>query len=138
VAVYNFSDALKGGKLLLDFTNDRKRIYQALCRYFGGGTAIALEEIEELRCKARRGAPDVFLITDMQITNLEMVIAYLARVQGRVTAVHIGETTSALQFKKATAGWKNVSVFAVNRREDIPRIILGQVKEYLRLGQLGK
>ncbi len=138
VAVYNFSDAPKGGRLLLDFTDDRKRIYQALCRYFGGGTALALEELEGLRHRARRAAPDVFLITDMQITNLETVIAYLSQLEGRLTAVHIGETTSALQFKKATAGWKNVNVFAVNRREDIPRIILGQVKEYLYVGQLRK
>jgi Mg-chelatase subunit ChlD len=138
VAVYNFSDAPKGGRLLLDFTRDRKRIYQALCHYFGGGTALALEGLEELRHRARQGAPDVFLITDMQITNLETVIAYFSQVEGRITAVHIGETSSALQFKKAAAEWKNVSVFAVSRREDIPRIVLGQVKEYLRLGQLGR
>ena len=138
VAVYNFSDAPKGGRLLLDFTRDRKHIYQALCHYFGGGTALALEGLEELRHRARQGAPDVFLITDMQITNLETVIAYFSQVEGRITAVHIGETSSALQFKKAAAEWKNVSVFAVSRREDIPRIVLGQVKEYLRLGQLGR
>jgi len=138
VAVYNFGDAPAGDKLLLDFTSDRKRIYQALCRYFGAGTALSLEDLEELRHKARRGAPDVFLITDMQITNLETVISYLSQMEGRLTAVHIGETASALHFKKATAEWKNVSVFAVGRKEDVPRIILGQVREYLRPGQFGR
>src|SRR5437762_10546708 len=32
VAVYNFGDAPAGDKLLLDFTTDRKRIYQELDR----------------------------------------------------------------------------------------------------------
>jgi hypothetical protein len=68
----------------------------------------------------------------MAITNLEPMTAYLAQIEGRIAAVHIGETDAAGYFKKATAGWKNVSVFAVTRKEDIPRIILGQVKEYLR------
>jgi hypothetical protein len=138
VAVYNFSDAPAGDSFSLDFTTDRKHIYQALCRYFGGGTALALEEFDALLHTARRSAPDVFLITDMAITNLETVTNYLAKVDGRITAVHIGETESALQFKKATAGWKNVSVFPVTRKEDIPRIILGQVSEYLRPGPLGR
>jgi Mg-chelatase subunit ChlD len=137
VAVYNFSDAPAGDSLSLDFTTDRRHIYQALCRYFGGGTALALEEFDELRRRASRGAPDVFLITDMAITNLEMMTTYLSQIDGRITAVHIGETESALHFKKAVAGWKNVSVFPVGRKEDIPRIILGQVKEYLRPGQFG-
>ena len=134
VAVYNFSDAPAGDSLSLDFTTDRKRIYQTLCRYFGGGTDLALEEFDELRLKARRGAPDVFLITDMAITNLETMTTYLSQIEGRITAVHVGETPSAVFFKQATAGWKHVSVFAVSRKEDIPRIILGQVKEYLRFG----
>jgi hypothetical protein len=138
VAVYNFSDAPAGDRFALDFTSDRRRIYQALCRYFGGGTALALEEFDELLHKARRTAPDIFLITDMAITNLETMTTYLSRIEGRLTAVHIGETGSALQFKQATAGWKNVSVFAITQKEDIPRIILGQVKEYLRPGRFGK
>jgi hypothetical protein len=138
VAVYNFSDAPAGDSFSLDFTTDRKHIYRALCRYFGGGTALALEEFDELCRKARRGAPDVFLITDMAITNLETMTAYFSQFDGRITAVHIGETGSALQFKQATAGWDNVSVFAITRKEDIPRIILGQVKEYLRPGQFSK
>ncbi len=137
VAVYNFSDAPAGDSLSLDFTTDRKRIYQALCRYFGGGTALALEEFDELRRKGRRGTPDVFFITDMAITNLEPMTAYLSQIEGRITAVHIGETEAAGYFKRATAGWKNLNVFAVTRKEDLPRIILGQVKEYLRPGQFG-
>ncbi len=137
VAVYNFSDVPKGGKLLLDFSRDRRKIYQALCRYFGGGTVLTLEELEVLRQRARQGAPDIFFITDMQITNLQAVLSYLAQVQGRVTAVHIGETSSAQEFRQAASGWKNVSVFAVRQKEDIPRIILGQVKAYLSSGLLG-
>lgn len=134
VAVYNFSDAAAGDKLLLDFTNDRKRIYQALCRYFGGGTVLALEELDQLLRAARRDAPDIFFITDMQIPHLQTVIDYLSQLKGRITAVHLGDTESALAFKKETARWKNATVFAVHQKEDIPRIILGQVKEYLRYG----
>ena len=74
----------------------------------------------------------------MAITNLETMTAYLSQIEGRITAVHIGETEAALQFKKATAGWKNVNVFPISKKEDIPRIILGQVKEYLRPGPFGR
>jgi hypothetical protein len=135
VAIYNFSDVPAGDKLLLNFTNDRKRIYQALCRYFGGGTVFALEELDRLLQAARRDTPDIFLITDMQIPNLQTVIDHLSQLEGRITAVHIGDTESAEEFKQKTARWNNASVFAVRQREDIPRIILGQVKTYLRLGQ---
>ncbi|MBI4641040.1 MAG: VWA domain-containing protein [Candidatus Tectomicrobia bacterium] len=132
VAVYNFSDAQMGGKLLLDFGTDRKQIYHVLCRYFGGGTNLALEELDLLHRKGQKMTPDIFLITDMQITNLESVIGYLSTLQSRITAVHIGENSSASQFKAATSKWKNISVFPIVQRQDIPKIILGQVREYLK------
>ncbi len=139
VAVYNFSDVPAGDKLLLDFTTERKHVYQALCRYFGGGTVFSVEELDELLQVVERDSPDmspdIFLITDMQIPNLQNVIDYLSTLKGRITAVHIGDTDSAAEFKKETARWKNASVFAVQSREDIPHIVLGQVKTYLGYGQ---
>lgn len=135
VAVYNFSDVPAGDKLLLDFTTERKEVYKALCRYFGGGTVFSFEELDELLNIVERDTPDIFFITDMQIPNLQSLIEYLSQLTGRITAVHIGDTDSAAEFKKETARWKNAQVFSVQSREDIPHIILGQVKSYLGYGQ---
>lgn len=139
VAVYNFSDVPAGDKLLLDFTTERKHVYQALCRYFGGGTVFTFEELDELLQAFDQDSldmsPDIFLITDMQIPNLQNIIDYLSNLKGRLTAVHIGDTDSAAGFKKETDQWKNASVFAVQSREDVPHIVLGQVKTYLGYGQ---
>ena len=135
VAVYNFSDVPAGDKLLLDFSKERKQVYQALCRYFGGGTVFSFEELDELLRLVEHDMPDIFFITDMQIPNLQSLIDYLSELTGRITAVHIGDTDSAAIFKKETARWKNAQVFSVQRREDIPHIVLGQVKTYLGYGQ---
>jgi hypothetical protein len=52
VAVYNFSDATQGGLERLDFTEDRDAIYRTLCRHFGGGTELALEDFQSFgRCR---------------------------------------------------------------------------------------
>jgi len=128
VAVYNFSDAQAGGCLVLPYTRKRKEIYRALCHYFGGGTRLLMEEIEGLQSEQ---VPDIFLITDMQITNLELLIEYFNRCENRVTAVHIGENSQAKVFQRSVAVRNNVSVYAVEKREDIPRIVLGKVREYL-------
>lgn len=138
VAVYNFSDVPAGDKLVLGFSRERKPVYQALCRYFGGGTVFSFEELDELLRLVAHDRPDIFFITDMQIPDLHSLIAYLSELTGRITAVHIGETDSAAVFKKETAGWKNAQVFSVRRREDIPRIVLGQVKTCLGYGQSAK
>jgi len=128
VAVYNFSDALAGGKEHLPFTKSRALVYRVLCRYFGGGTALDLPEITSL---VREIEADIFLITDMQITNLDQTIARLSALNNRVTAVHVGKKPGALRFIKAAKRTANISVFGVEQPADIPRIVLGSVRSYL-------
>lgn len=128
-AVYNFSDALRGNKVILEFCRDRERIYHAICRYFGGGTALDTDDIAYLLSGAKR--PDIFIITDMQITNLERLIDFFTKIDNRVTAVHLGSNVHTARFREGTNQRKNISLFNVKEREDIPKIVLGKVKEYL-------
>jgi hypothetical protein len=130
VAVYNFSDAYQDGKTVLPFTTDRQAIYQGLCVYHGGGTALRLRDLEEVRRTATGGAPDLLLITDMQITNLEEVIEYLVGVEGRITVIHIGENRSTEHFRRATREHPRLYIFTVHNTQDIPHIVLGQVRSY--------
>jgi hypothetical protein len=130
VAVYNFSDAPMGGKEVLDYTKKREMIYRSLCKYFGGGTALDLEDLIPLVQRSKN--LDLFVITDMKITNLETLIGYFAQINNRITAVHIGENPYTARFEKAAESKKNISLFAVKRKEDIPNIVLGKIKEYFR------
>jgi hypothetical protein len=132
VAVYNFSDAPAGGREYLPFTRSRPLAYRVLCRYFGGGTALDLREITSL---VRDIEADIFLITDMQITNLDQTIARLSALSNRVTAVHVGKKPGALRFIKAAKRTANISVFGVEQPADIPRIVLGSVRSYLADGK---
>ena len=128
VAVYNFSDAPAGGSEYLPFTRSRSLIYQVLCRYFGGGTALDLDEVTGV---AEASEADIFLITDMQITNLDQTISRFSSLHNRVTAVHVGKKSGALRFIKASVKNENISVFGVNSSNDIPLIVLGSARTYL-------
>ena len=128
VAIYNFSDAPMGGKDILNYTNKREEIYRVLCKYFGGGTALDLEDLIPL-IQGRKSL-DLFIITDMKITNLEALISFFGQIQNRITAVHIGENPYAARFEKAVEKKKNINIFAVKRKEDIPHIVLGRIREY--------
>ncbi len=128
VAVYNFSDAPMGGKDILNFTDKKEEIYRTLCKYFGGGTALDLDDIMSLMGGKRN--VDLFIITDMKITNLEALISFLSQIQNRITVVHIGENPYASRFEKAVEKKKNISIFTVKRKEDIPHIVLGSIREY--------
>ena len=99
VAVYNFSDAPMGGREVLDYTDRRESLYRVLCKYFGGGTALDLDDMIPLI--QRKKNPDLFIITDMKITNLESLIGYFGQLPNRITAVHIGENLYADRFRKA-------------------------------------
>jgi uncharacterized protein with von Willebrand factor type A (vWA) domain len=129
VAVYNFSDARHGGRQLVDFTRHRKKIYQNLCHYFGGGTRLDIEDMESLQNPSR---PDIFIITDMQITNLEVLIGYINELENRITAVHIGDNKHVQQFKKSMVIRKNMSIYSVQEKKDIPKIVLGKIRDYFR------
>jgi hypothetical protein len=132
VAVYNFSDARLDGKTVVPFGTDRQTIYQGLCVYHGGGTALRLRDLEALRRTATSPVPDLLLITDMQITNLEEVMEYLIGVEGRITVVHIGENAATERFCQETQHLPRLQVFSVQDRQDIPAIVLGQVQRYFR------
>ena len=129
VAVYNFSDTETGGKLVLDYTRDRKPVYQALCRYFGGGTRLSVGDIGAFQ---QSRPADIFLITDMQITNLEDLLACFEKLENRITAVHIGDNDQVTQFKDRMSNRRGLSLFPVRQRQDIPRIVLGKLEEYFR------
>ena len=130
VAVYNFSDAPMGGKEIVDYTKRREMIYRSFCKYFGGGTALDLEDLVPL-VQGRKNL-DLFIITDMKITNLETLIGYFSQINNRITAVHIGENPYTSRFEKAVEKKRNISLFAVKRKEDIPHIVLGKIREYFR------
>lgn len=130
IAVYNFSDARHDGKTILSFTDDRHAIYQGLCAYHGGGTSLRLRDLEELRGIAADAAPDLVLITDMQITNLEEVIDFFKTLDGRITVVHIGENRAVHRFRQATHNRPDLQIFSVIERQDIPNIVLGQMQGY--------
>jgi hypothetical protein len=128
VAVYNFSDAPMGGKDILNYTDRQEDIYRVLCKYFGGGTALDLEDLIPL-IRGRKNL-DLFIITDMKITNLESLIGFFGQIQNRVTAVHIGDNPYAARFEKAVEKKKNISIYTVKQKEDIPYIVLGRIKDY--------
>jgi hypothetical protein len=128
VGIYNFSDAPMGGKDILNFTDHREDIYRVLCKYFGGGTALDLEDLFPL-IHGRKNL-DLFIITDMKITNLESLIGFFGQIQNRITAVHIGENPYAARFQRAVEKKSNISIFTVKRKEDIPHIVLGKINEY--------
>nr|HID59374.1 hypothetical protein [Desulfobacterales bacterium] len=128
VAVYNFSDAAAGCRKILPYSRNRTEIYRILCHYFGGGTKLLVEDIEALQTDR---VPDIFMITDMQITNLEILIEYFNQCRNRVTAVHIGDNRHVQAFRRSMGLRKNVGIYAVKKKEDIPRIVLGRVREYL-------
>jgi hypothetical protein len=128
VAVYNFSDAPMGGKDTLNYTNRREDVFRVLCKYFGGGTALDLDDLIPL-IQGKRNL-DLFIITDMKITNLEALIGFFGQIENRVTAVHIGDNPYAARFEKAVGERKNISIYTVKRTEDIPQIVLGSIRDY--------
>jgi hypothetical protein len=73
---------------------------------------------------------DLFIITDMKITNLEGLIGFFGQIQNRVTAVHIGDNPYAARFERAFERRKNISIYTVKRTEDIPHIVLGSIRDY--------
>ena len=136
VAVYNFSDAPMGGKDILSYTDRREDIYRVLCKYFGGGTALDFEDLMPL-IQGRKNL-DLFIITDMKITNLEALIGFFGQIHNRVTAVHIGDNPYAARFEKAVEKRKNISIYTVKRKEDIPHIVLGRIRDYFNPNHVKK
>jgi hypothetical protein len=71
---------------------------------------------------------DIFLITDMQITNLDVLTQFLSQSQNRVTAVHIGRNQEVERFRARVQNMEHIGVYAVEKTEDIPDIVIGEVR----------
>ncbi len=129
VAVYNFGDAsAAAGRHILPYSRKRTEIFDTLCRYFGGGTKFRVADVASLQ---KDPLPDLFLISDMQITNLEVLIRYFNACQNRVTVVHIGNNPHVNTFRSAMNLRNHIEIYAVEHKADIPRIVLGQIRQYL-------
>src|SRR5262249_39553713 len=83
-------------------------------------------DLDELRRTEPHSTPDLLLITDMQLTNLEDVTTYLAQVEGRITVIHIGENNATDRFRAATQHHPRLQIFTVVERQDIPRSSSGR------------
>jgi hypothetical protein len=128
VAVYNFSDASAGDEYLLSYTRNRRKIYGAICRYYGGGSQLSVKTIQTFQAAP---PPDIFLITDMQIINLENLVRYVNECRNRITAVLIGKNKHVNAFQQRMALNQNVQIFGVESLQDIPGIVLGKIQDYL-------
>lgn len=129
VAVYNFSNAKGLSREILDLTRNRTEVFCALCRYFGGGTTVNLDEIRDIL--DRKESIDVFLMTDMEILNLGGLIRLFADGGARVCAVHLGLRKGAETFKAMTRSMDHITVFGVEGHRDLPNIVLGQARRFI-------
>jgi hypothetical protein len=66
----------------------------------------------------------------MQIANLEEVIDYLMRVEGRITVIHIGANRATEHFRQAVQQHPRLQIFSVTDTQDVPNIVLGQMHYY--------
>ena len=64
----------------------------------------------------------------MQITNLDALMQFLIQKENRVTAVHVAQNRDAQRFRQRAAAADHICVYAVERTEDIPDIVLSEVK----------
>ena len=129
VAVYNFGYSDEGSELIVNYTKDRNLVHRAIITYFGGGTTINLKNVEKLVQLA--GNPDVFMITDMEIYNLEDVIKLFKKLNNRITIVYLKTAKEVKKIKRELSPKKNIAFYSVFKKEDIPKIILGRVSDIL-------
>ncbi len=127
VAVYNFGYADEGSELILNYTRDRNLVHKAIITYFGGGTTINLKNVKKLISSAEN--PDIFMITDMEIYNLKDVIEFFKKLNNRVTIVYLKSSKEVKKIKKELKNKRNISFYSVFKKEDIPKIILGKIRE---------
>ncbi|MFH1625100.1 MAG: hypothetical protein ABID54_08085, partial [Pseudomonadota bacterium] len=58
---------------------------------------------------------------------------YFSDIDNRITAVYIGSNNRyTTAFKEATKQKPNIAVYNVEKKEDIPKIVLGRIKEYFK------
>ena len=131
VGVYNFGYACDGQEKLLDFTRDRLRIYKALAIYYGGCTEVDPHKLRQILSQARK--PDVLMITDMDIYNLQETIGFFKTLSNRVTILHLKRNWSLTIFLRLFRHRSNFTSYQVLKREDIPKIVLGHIRRDLGL-----
>ncbi len=131
VGVYNFGYACDGQEKSLDFTRDRLQIYKALAIYYGGCTEIDTAKLRQILSQAQK--PDVLMITDMDIYNLQEIIGFFKNLSNRVTILHLKRNWSLKIFLRFFRHSENFTFYQVLKREDIPKIILGHIKRDLGL-----
>lgn len=128
VAVYNFSDASAGDEHIQSYTRNRRKIYGAICRYFGGGTQLSVQTIQTFQADP---PPDIFLITDLQLISPENLVRYFNECTNRITAVLVGKNKHIDAFRQNMALNQNVQIYGVENRRDIPGVVLGKIRDYL-------
>jgi len=124
VSVYNFSDSKVGGYLAQRHIRNRLELYRTLCRYLGGGTSIDLDSVESLRKKSEKS--DLLLVTDMKIADFEEVVEYLVSLKEDVTVIYMEDNPQVEQLIEVADG---VSIFKVAKKEDVPKVVLGRMRE---------
>ena len=66
VAVYNFSDASADDEYILSYTRNRRKIYNAICHYYGGGTQLFIKTI-----KAFQAEPPTRYLSDYRYADCQ-------------------------------------------------------------------
>ncbi|MCX7914328.1 MAG: VWA domain-containing protein [Thermodesulfovibrionales bacterium] len=132
VGVVNFSDR----NINLLPTYEKQKVYETLITYQGGGTTLHLEDfskyLDRANLKGRRDI-DYIIITDAGIHNLEALINYFKKIEGRVTLLWIktGEFfRERFEVIKSSLPIK-VTFVEIDNVRDMAKIAVGKAfKEY--------
>lgn len=121
VAVLNYGDVT----IHTDYTRDRDAVYDALCRYQGGGTTLDTSVLERL--ENRRRDLHTVIITDAGLDNYRDVENYFTRRDRDVSKTTlIWRSSPGFRGRFDRVG-DHVTAYEVTDESDIPRIVLGEV-----------
>ena len=129
VGVINFSNS----NLTLAPTKDRQTVYEMLKTYQGHGTTLHIDDLDQYMSGLSGGIKDYVLITDAGIENIDKVIDYFSKTEGRLTVIRIkGEGDFDEKFKENYEHFirklpPSVTFAEVGREQDIPRIAVGKM-----------
>ena len=65
----------------------------------------------------------------MPIINLENLVRYFDECENRITAVLVGENKHIEAFRQSTALNRNVQIYAVESLKNIPKVVLGEIRD---------
>ncbi len=116
--ILNFSSTTKK----TDYTTNKQKAYEAIARYQQGGTVTELDKIRNMVNK--KESLDIYLITDMFITNGEETIKYFAGLDEnyRTNIFLIGTHGNPVKHK-------NIQVHPITSEESIPSIIIEDLNQ---------